>query len=330
MSKFLKWLAYQQYQNQVKWTQEAQQQVAFARQSISEKEAYRHTMESLLGTDEQVAGRLEVTGDPLRTQQLRSPVARTVGEVLRQGREILDPDSPTSRRFFENVRDAPLRSIELQRQQARRALATEERQAIGQMQDVSRSQPAARAPFAERALVSRTREQFAQRAADVEVQAGIGAADIEARAGAMYEQFSRALATDAVGLAESWLDSTSFIRNEYVSAIANTYLAATQALTASAQTAGNAFATVASAAIQADTARKLARQKRKSTLINLALQAGLMAASAGAGAVLGPAVGLTRMQGAFVGLTGVAPGALSSGGGGGNSGGDGQSSGGGY
>lgn len=145
--------------------------------------------------------------------QLSSPMAQTVGEVVFQGREFLDPESDTSQRFRRSLTE-----------EAERAITTETRQAARSMRDLSLGRGAARSAMAERAFAERTAEDAARARADVYSQAS-----------QFFETYSRDFAINSVGFAQAYLQNQAGIRDSFVSSITSLQTQASSFATGLAQ-----------------------------------------------------------------------------------------------
>lgn len=206
---------------------------------------------------------------------LGSPMARTLGALVKQGREFLDPESETSLRYKRSLTEG-----------AERAIASESRQAQRAQRDIGLQYGAGRSAMQERSIAARTQEAFARERAQVYTTAN-----------AQFEQFSRKFAASSVQLGQAWLQNQGGIREQYQGAMDQlTSTAVNVSIEASRRHA------VFSARSGARAAASKAAQRARIIAIGTAVlggAAGFMAAGAG---LMGGASG---MAGATIGASGA-------------------------
>lgn len=129
--------------------------------------------------------------------RLGSPMAQTVGGLVLQGREFLDPESETSTRFKRSLTEG-----------GERAIAAESRGAQRSARDAMLARGSARNPYAEQAVAARTAEGFAT-----------ARADLHSEANQYFESFSRQFAMDTTNFAQSWLRNQGELRTEHQAAL---------------------------------------------------------------------------------------------------------------
>jgi hypothetical protein len=122
-----------------------------------------------------------------------SPSGQIVGELLRQSRAMLDPESKESMEFKRQYTEPAQRGISAERREAERGL-----------RDLGLMRGAGRSAFAEAQVGRRIGEEFAGRRADVENQAS-----------QFFQTFSKQFATDAVTGARAWVEGTAGIRDAF-------------------------------------------------------------------------------------------------------------------
>lgn len=201
----------------------------------------------------------------LARSQLDSPLARQTGELVKQGREFLDPESETSTRFKRSLTT-----------NAQRSIAAEERDSLRRSRDIGLSRGAGRNPYNERAVDARTRERFASERAAVETEAA-----------RFFEDFSRRFSQQTVQLGQAFLQNQGGIRNEFQSSL--------DALSTTSSQLANAAADRFEAARARDEAREDSRTEFQRELIGT----GVGVLTSAIGAAIGGSVG--GVQGAQVG-----------------------------
>lgn len=131
--------------------------------------------------------------EELITRELASPMGQTAGQIVKEGSEILDRDSETSRAYRDSLTQGAERAISAQA----RGLARNQR-------DMSLGAGGARQLGAERS--------FSQRAA--ETIAGKRAA-VHTAAAASYENYRMQLSQDSVAFGRAWMDGASGVRDSF-------------------------------------------------------------------------------------------------------------------
>lgn len=179
---------------------------------------------------------------------LSTPSARTVGELVHQGEEFLDPESETSQRFKEALTEGGLDAIDASEQAAlaqitaaeevaRRNLAAERRGAGRLIDDIGASQGAARNLTAEAHVAARTAERFGAERANIALEAGAARAEAVGEAGVArgeliaasdryFEEFSRSFAANTVAFAQAWAEGQPGVNEQFQNAMDNLTTAA--------------------------------------------------------------------------------------------------------
>jgi hypothetical protein len=128
--------------------------------------------------------------------RLSSPMAKTAGQLVKQGREFLDPESETSRGYRQSLTEG-----------AQRSIAAESRSAQRQARDFGLMRGSARSPGQAAHVGAAIKRDFAQQRAQVETQAA-----------QQYEAFSRQFAADSVSFGQAFLQNQSFVREPFQAA----------------------------------------------------------------------------------------------------------------
>lgn len=157
----------------------------------------------------------------------------TTGEIVRQGREFLDPNSETSERFISSLRDPALEALELSERVALRDIEAEERGVSRSARDIALGRSGGRNPYAALQAETRAREMLQSEHAQVRETFGAARANIVATAQQSFETFSRAFAMDAVAFGQSWLEGDLAL--DFQASVDNLRLASSEVLLATAQ-----------------------------------------------------------------------------------------------
>jgi len=146
---------------------------------------------------------------------LGSPTGMLVGGVVNQARQMQDPNSAESMRFKDSLTSGALTAVEQGRQQAVRALGSQERTAVRQQRDMMMGTGAAGQTAKMAAIGARNAERFATQRADVEGQAAAARAGIESDAAKLYEGVRMDMANNAVALSSAWVNNESGVRDNF-------------------------------------------------------------------------------------------------------------------
>jgi len=227
--------------------------------------------------------------------QLSGPMARTVGGLVKQGREFLDPRSETSQRFKESLTQGPIEQVDLGERRAERTIAGEQRQFQRTSRDIGLSRGAARNFMAERSILARAGERFATARADVHEQAAAERAQIFGDAARTFETFSRQFAADTAKFGQAFLQNQGGIREQFQGAVDQLQLAGVKL--------ADAFAARHEDLYKAEAARGQAKQAARRELFTKIATVGLGLATGGIGALATGAglASLTTLGGALSG-----------------------------
>lgn len=137
----------------------------------------------------------EVVDDPQARAEMAasSPMFKTASELVRQGREFLDPESETSQRYKRALTEPGMR-----------ALAMGERAAQRQSRDFALAQGGAMNPLARMQAGQTAERDFAAQRAQLLSNAAL-----------QYENFSRSFAADAVNFGQAFLQNQSGVREAF-------------------------------------------------------------------------------------------------------------------
>jgi hypothetical protein len=225
-------------------------------------------------------------------EALQSTTGMTMGELVYQGREFLDPESRTSQRFMESLTAAPIAQVEAGREAGMRSLATGERGAVRQQRDFGMARGGLRQPGQEAAIAARTGEQFAGQRASFESQTSAQLATIKGEAAKFYEGFSRQFSASVLDAADEWVSRRAEVEDSFRDRIANLSVVSAQI---SGQFAGNMIqsANTAMASYSQRKAAEAAADDGSGGWVGTALGvvsmvAGLVLTATGVGATVGP------------------------------------------
>lgn len=171
-------------------------------------EGYRQRFESGLGTDEQLAA--EEGSGPLA-----SPLAKTVGRLVADSRDLLDDNSAATARFRDALTSGPLAEIESGRIGEERALGSAERTGARERRDVSLRFGSSSNPNAMAAIGARSAERFGTARAGVEERAASQRAQVLGKAAQFFEGFRRDFARDVVTTSQAFVANSAFIRDSF-------------------------------------------------------------------------------------------------------------------
>ncbi len=193
-------------------------------------------------------------------ERMASPMAQTAGQIVKEGREILDPESATSQRFMRSLTEG-----------GERAIAASSRGMERQARTAALGAGGARRFGAEQAIAQRGQEQLATQRAQLHTQAG-----------AAYEQYRTDFAKDAVRFGQEFV-SGSIVRDQHTQMMANLKMASAQATMQRAQS------TMAYDA--ARQARRGASKAARTAMLSTAIGAAGTLIGAVAGGPIGAAIG---------------------------------------
>jgi len=218
---------------------------------------------------------------------LSSPMAQTVGELVKQGGEFLDPDSETSKRFKESLTEGAIEQIDFGERSALRGVVQERRQAERQFRDIGLSRGAGRSPYSERAVSARLGERFAVTQADIREQAAAERAGVISEANQVFEQFSREFARNSAAFGQAFLQNQAGIREQFQGAM--------DQLTAASIGALDQFISASQRSSELNRAlgeqQREIKQAQNSAIGSLAIGGALLVAAPFAGAAVGAALG---------------------------------------
>jgi hypothetical protein len=248
------------------------------------------------------AGLFSLTGGDVGMEAeagLASPMARTVGGLVAQGREFLDPESATSLRYKEALTGGALEQVGLGERRAERAIAGEERKFQRGMRDIGLARGAGRGWMGELSIAARASERFGTALADVHEQAAAERATILGEAALQFETYSREFAQSSAEFGQRWLQNQGGIREEFQGAVDRLKMSGVELAN---QMAGRHAELYKMEVGRAD-AKKAARKKQMMQLGGLAL--GVLAGPLGGMALgaLGSALGAGASAAAGAGST---------------------------
>lgn len=196
---------------------------------------------------------------------LSSPIAQITGELVRQGRAFLDPESEESQRLKRTMTEG-----------AERSIAAQSRQAQRQMRDFGLQRGAARTPGRAATMAQRVAEDEARQRADQYTKINV-----------WFEEFSRSFAGDTVKFARDFLQNAGGIREQYQGALDN--------LTALAMNFANASAERHASFAEMENANEQMRKEFQREMIGAAVAI----ATIGLGGAAGGFVGAIGQPGVF-------------------------------
>jgi len=218
---------------------------------------------------------------------LSNPMAQTVGKLVKQGGEFLDPDSETSKRFKESLTEGAIEQIDFGERSALRGVVQERRQAERQFRDIGLSRGAGRSPYSERAVSARLGERFAVTQADIREQAAAERAGVISEANQVFEQFSREFARNSAAFGQAFLQNQAGIREQFQGAM--------DQLTAASIGALDQFISASQRSSELNRAlgeqQREIKQAQNSAIGSLAIGGALLVAAPFAGAAVGAALG---------------------------------------
>lgn len=133
---------------------------------------------------------------------LDSPMARAAGQIAKEGREFLDRDSETSRRFRENLTRGAEETLQ-------RGAARTKREAAREVRDLGRSQGGLRNVAREQAVTQAFEERL-----EGDTAGRIAAMDQQADQ--YFESVRTSMARDAIGYARAFIEGSPEVRDTYV------------------------------------------------------------------------------------------------------------------
>lgn len=172
-------------------------------------------------------------------QALGSPTGMLVGEMVSTARQMQDPNSAESERFRKALTADAEAALDASRQNALRAMATEERGAARSMRDLALSQGSASGTARLAAVAARNAERFAAQRATLETDVGARKSALFAESARLYEQFRVDLGRNAVQLASAWVNDQSGVRDSFRAMHANMMMSYTSNLLGFASSANN-------------------------------------------------------------------------------------------
>lgn len=168
--------------------------------------------------------------------QLSSPLARTVGELVKMGRDFADPESAGSQRFKSALTEGATAQIDRGVERQLGQVRSGERSALRQLRDTALTRGGGRQLGAEAAIGQRITESAAQSAGGAEADAAATRATIHGEAAKFFETYRTQFSQNVAGFAQAWLQNDAGIRDQYQNRLMQTGLAAAQfAQQASAQ-----------------------------------------------------------------------------------------------
>jgi hypothetical protein len=256
-------------------------------QQLSEQWGVRR--EELLGQNKKVrkilGGDAFTLGqeDTLPAEELTNEMGRTVGNIVRQGRELSEgPGSEGYERMRGELQDPQLKALDYADLIGQRQLATGAKQGARDAALASRSRGGARSVLGEQALAQRSAENTAQARANLTTDIAARKAQIKGATSQFMAQWAPAFAMDSQALGRTYAQGGAGVREAYQNAITNIQSAAAQLATSYANTLTNAGASVLANAYSA-------QQQHQGELMELASSIASTAAMAchGAAAVFG-------------------------------------------
>lgn len=190
----------------------AREEIDEAKDFITETEKRRSELVKSLGRE----------GDYERYAET-DPQRATASEIVRQGREFLDPESETYQGTYRRLTEPAEEAIQEGVTYASRALAADVRAADAEQIRVGDMRGAGRNPVAERQLTSRLRERAGFEHAQIQTRGAQNVAEIRAQASEWMEQYSRAFAADSVRFANEFADMQPYMREAYVNGVLGTF-----------------------------------------------------------------------------------------------------------
>lgn len=262
---YSKGLAYQQFQDAKRGRRKAVSTLQDFEEDLKQYELAKSSLFSRLGTGE---NQMDLSGMSLQEKYRRggsmfqgsdqpasrayfSPSGQIVDRLVQRGRGFLDPTSDIYQKEYESLTQPSLDALEARVVQGRRSLAAENRQAERQIRDLGARRGAARAPRIEQALASRTREQSATAAANLELEAGVEASRVLHGATQFMIEYGNQFAQESVVFAHDFVNNAFGIRDAFISQVANLRTAISNVYSQSAASATQAGTQLANTAEQA-------------------------------------------------------------------------------
>jgi hypothetical protein len=171
----------------------------------------------LAGLKFSIGDRYDPLTDPEGGAQaaLGSPTGMLVGEVLNQARQMMDPTSAESMRFKDALTSGAVAAVDQSRDNALRAMASQERGAARSMRDMALSSGQASQTGKMAAIAARSSERFAEARTTLEGNVAAQKAQIYGDAAKLYETVRLDLANNAVGLASAWVNDQAGVRDAF-------------------------------------------------------------------------------------------------------------------
>jgi len=152
-------------------------------------------------------------GSPRRQAEanLSSPISRTVGKIVQQGREFLDPTSKTTKEVKESLTGDAIKAAEAGRVTALQEEGASERELI--------KLSGARSVSGKQALAARAHEMIGEAKAQIETTSAQEKAEIHASASQYLTNFRYEFAQKSVATAQDFLQNKSGSRESFTTAL---------------------------------------------------------------------------------------------------------------
>lgn len=166
-------------------------------------------------------------GDPEYWAE-RNPQRSTVSEVVRQGREFMDPTSETYQGTYRRLTEDAENAIRHGMEASERTLAADARAAEAEMIRIGDQRGAGRNPVAQSNIRARHFERTGMHRAQIQTEGARDISQIRARASQWLEEYSRTFALNSVKFANEWVNMQPFVREAYVGALEEAFFARAQ------------------------------------------------------------------------------------------------------
>lgn len=161
-------------------------------------------------------------------QQLSSPLAQSVGQLVKAGRGFLDRESTESQEFRKSLTAGAEEAIAFGRGRQLGQIRGGLRSAQRAQRDIALQRGGGRMLGAESALATRVSETATEASRDVEAQATSQRVQVVSDAAKFFETFRLQFAQDIAGFAQGWLQNEAGVRDEYLNRMTQTGMAAAQ------------------------------------------------------------------------------------------------------
>lgn len=241
------------------------------------------------------AFRMEQDPEQAARRALGSTQGMIVGQMVRKGQDLLDTQSAASKELRSLLQDESLAALEEGRINAGRAIASEQRTFQRQAEMAAARRGSSANPAREAAIAARVAERFGSQKAQAETQFAERSAQIRQQANTFYATYRDQFATNAIGLAQQWVNNQSGVRDEFTQSLARFNAQQVDLLNRAAER-HNEWA------IESEN-RAQASKARTDQWIMYGVTAALVIAGglAGAGLAAGAAGGMTAAEGAIAG-----------------------------